>query len=111
MECGDVTPLLFLCFSCFLLFFFCARCHAKQKNKSGVTSPHSIKRKNKSGVTSPHSIKTATSTSASEGKPRWRFGLRYDHFRTTGAQRNSCASAEHPTPAEVFSCFPSAASS
>jgi hypothetical protein len=67
MECGDVTPLLFLCFSCFLLFFFCARGHAKQKNKSGVTSPHSIKEKhrNKSGVTSPHSINNATAKRAS----------------------------------------------
>src|ERR1043165_3823586 len=34
MECGDVTPLLFLCFSCFFLFFFCVRCHAKQRNKA-----------------------------------------------------------------------------
>jgi hypothetical protein len=47
MECGDVTPLLFLCFSCFFLFFFCARCHAKKRNKSGVITPHSIKERNK----------------------------------------------------------------
>jgi hypothetical protein len=47
MECGDVTPLLFLCFSCFLLFFFCVRCHATERDKSGVKTPHSIEEKTK----------------------------------------------------------------
>src|ERR1043165_3275251 len=63
MECGDVTPLWFLCFS----FMECGAvtplwflCLAWQRTQTKNRTKHE-KQRNKSGVTSPHSINNATS--------------------------------------------------
>src|ERR1043165_9979463 len=60
MECGDVTPLLFLCFSCFSSFCFAPTAMPKKQKRYYITALHKKKR-NKSGVITPHSIKSAAS--------------------------------------------------
>jgi hypothetical protein len=44
MECGDVTPLLFFCLPWQHAQKKNRKKQEKHRNKSGVTSPHSIKR-------------------------------------------------------------------
>src|ERR1043165_9280854 len=75
MECGDVTPLWFLCLSVMEcgdvtpLWFLClAWQRAQKKNRKKQQ-----KQRNQSGVTSPHSIKNANAKRARPANKRRGF--------------------------------------